>query len=164
MGAEVVAEEVEGGVEIIARLLRRLEVPRNVINRCIRAARDEATQPTARKETLPRMSIANHAALAEMKVESVLIEADSPAKDQSAVVLDVRRRTGALVIGVRRDGALLENADPHDRFREGDVVYLAGTGEAIRVAIELFAGPIARVSAPPVMPERRDEGPPRDKG
>jgi CPA2 family monovalent cation:H+ antiporter-2 len=146
MGAEVVAEEVEGGVEIIARLLRRLEVPRNVINRCIRAARDEATQPTARKETLPRMSIASHAALAEMKVESVLIEADSPARDKSPVDLDVRRRTGALVIGVRRDGTLIEDADPNHRLLQGDVVYLAGTGEAIRIAIDLLAGPVARAS------------------
>ena len=150
---EVVAEEVEGGVEIIARLLRRLEVPRNVINRCIREAREESTQATARKETLPRMSIASHAALAEMKVESVLIEAASPARDRSAVELDVRRRTGALVIGVRRDGALLEVNEPGSPFREGDVVYLAGTGDAIRTAIELLAGPIPRASEVVVVPE-----------
>jgi CPA2 family monovalent cation:H+ antiporter-2 len=151
--AEVVAEEVEGGVEIIARLLRRLEVPRNVINRCIRAARDESTQPSARKETLPRMSIASLTALAEMKVESVLVERESPANQKSAIVLDVRRATGALVIGVRRDGALIENADPAEPFREGDVIYLAGTGEGIRAAIDLLAGPVARASEVVVIPE-----------
>jgi monovalent cation:H+ antiporter-2, CPA2 family len=150
--AEVVAEEVEGGVELIARLLRRLEVPRNVINSCIRAARDEATQPSARKETLPRMTIVQHTALAEMKVESVLIEPSSPACGQSAVQLDVRRRTGALVIGVRRDGALLEKTDPSAAFVASDVVYLAGTGEAIRAGIELLAGPAPRTSEAIVIP------------
>lgn len=155
--AEVVAEEVEGGVEIIARLLRRLEVPRNIINRCIRNARDEATQSSARKETLPRMSIANHAALAEMKVESVLVEGDSPANEKSAVDLDVRKATGALIIGVRRDGALVEQTDPRAAFREGDVVYLAGTGEAIRAAIDLLAGPVARASEMVSVPEPQVE-------
>ncbi len=153
LGAEVVAEEVEGGVEIIARLLRRLEVPRNVINRCIRAARDEATQPSARKETLPRMSIASHAALAEMKVESVLVEHDSPARDKSAIDLDVRKRTGALVIGLRREGLIIEDAGPSAPYREGDVIYLAGTGEAIRSAIDLLAGPVARASEIVVVPD-----------
>jgi CPA2 family monovalent cation:H+ antiporter-2 len=153
LGAEVVAEEVEGGVEIIARLLRRLEVPRNIINRCIRAARDEATQPSARKETLPRMSIASHAALAEMKVESVLVEHDSPARDKSAIDLDVRKCTGALVIGLRRDGLLIEDADPAAAYQEGDVIYLAGTGEAIRSAIDLLAGPVARASEVVVVPD-----------
>jgi len=149
--AEVVAEEVEGGVELIARLLRRLEIPRNVINRCIREAREESTQKSARKETLPRMSIANHSALAEMKVESVLVEPTSPARDRSAIELDVRRATGALVIGVRRGGALVEISDPRAPFHLGDTIYLAGTGEAIRAAIELLAGPSGRTIEMPAI-------------
>jgi CPA2 family monovalent cation:H+ antiporter-2 len=156
--SEVVAEEVEGGVEIIARLLRRLEVPRNVINRCIRAAREESTQTSARRETLPRMAAVGYSALAEMKVESVLVEANSPARDKSAVDLDVRRATGALIIGIRRDQALVEQPDLSAPFREGDVIYLAGTGEAIRAAIDLLAGPIARVSELVAVPEPSAKG------
>ncbi len=148
--AEVVAEEIEGGVEIIARLLRRLEVPRNVINRCIRDARQD-TQLSARKTTVPRMGIADHSALAEMKVESVLVELTSPARDRNAIDLDVRRRTGALIIGLRRDGALVEQSDPTAPFRTGDTIYLAGTGEAIRAAIDLLVGPSGRTSEMPAL-------------
>src|SRR6185369_9761389 len=92
-------------------------------------------------------------ALAEMKVESVLVETDSPARDRSAVELAVRKATGALIIGIRRDGALIEDADPAAPFREGDTVYLAGTGESIRAAIELLAGAIPRVSEMLAVPE-----------
>lgn len=44
---DVVAEEVEGGVEMLARLLRRLSVSRSVFMTCLREARD-ATPPSAR--------------------------------------------------------------------------------------------------------------------
>ncbi len=44
---DVVAEEVEGGVEMLARLLRRLMVPRPVFSACLRAARD-AIPPSGR--------------------------------------------------------------------------------------------------------------------
>lgn len=44
---DVVAEEVEGGVEMLARLLRRLTVPRPVFSACLRAARD-AIPPSGR--------------------------------------------------------------------------------------------------------------------
>jgi monovalent cation:H+ antiporter-2, CPA2 family len=145
--AEVVAEEVEGGVELIARLLRRLDVPRNVINRCIRDAREESTQSSERKETLPRIPIGKVAALAEMKVESVLVEPDSPARGKSPVELDVRRRTGASIIGVRRGGALTDGA-ADDLFIDGDTIYLAGTGDAIRAAIELLVGESQRSPSP----------------
>lgn len=44
---DVVAEEVEGGVEMLARLLRRLSVSRSVFITCLREAR-AATPPSAR--------------------------------------------------------------------------------------------------------------------
>ncbi len=57
MGArDVVAEEVEGAVEVIARLLRSIHVPRNVIDASIQSIRAE-TQTSERKQTLPRVQL-----------------------------------------------------------------------------------------------------------
>lgn len=137
---DVVAEEVEGAVEVISRMLRRLDVPRNVIDEKVRAVRSE-TQASARRATYPPPRLMEIPALAEMKIESVLVQEGATAIGQSAVSLQLRTRTGALVVGVRRKGKLLDRPEPTELFELGDVVYFVGTGEAIRAALPLFCTP-----------------------
>jgi CPA2 family monovalent cation:H+ antiporter-2 len=140
MGArDVVAEEVEGAVEVIARLLRAMEQPRNVIESSIQSIRAE-TQTSERKQTLPRQQLGEVRALAELKIESVLVRAGSPADGASPAQLQLRSSTGALVVGVQRGGELLQNPHPKAAFAAGDVVYMVGTSGAIRTALPLFDG------------------------
>jgi monovalent cation:H+ antiporter-2, CPA2 family len=140
MGArDVVAEEVEGAVEVVARLLRAIEVPRNVIERTIGGIRSE-TQTSERKQTVPRPQLGEMRALAELKIESVLVGANSAAVGASPVGLSLRSKTGVLVVGVGRAGKLLQNPDPNSHFEVGDVVYFVGTSDAIRGALPLFNG------------------------
>jgi CPA2 family monovalent cation:H+ antiporter-2 len=134
---DIVAEEVEGAVEVISRMLRRIEVPRNVIEAQIRHVRTE-TQTTDRKQTVPRTPLRDLRGLDELKIESVLVRENSPAAGASAVELKVRRTTGALVVGVKRGARLLKDPDPHIPFQAGDVVYLVGNSEAFRKAFVLF--------------------------
>jgi CPA2 family monovalent cation:H+ antiporter-2 len=138
MGAhDVVAEEVEGAIEIIVRMLRRMECPRNVIDERIRAVRAE-TQTTEREQTVPRPVLRDVSGLAAMKIESALIRASSPVVGASPMTLSLRSETGALVVGVRRGERLLENPDPTVPFEVGDVVYLVGTGDALQRALALL--------------------------
>ncbi|HEY5956942.1 MAG TPA: cation:proton antiporter [Polyangiaceae bacterium] len=134
---DVVAEEVEGTVEILSRLLRWLETPRNLIEDSIRDVRNE-TQSTERKLTLPRSALSDFSGLAELKIESVLIAPDSSAKGASPVSLRLRSRTGGLVVAVRRDRQLLSQPDPTVPFEVGDIVYLVGTSESIRNAVAVL--------------------------
>lgn len=131
---DVVAVEVEGAVEILSRLLRWLEAPRNVIEENIRTVRAE-TQTSERKMTFPRSALSDHRGLAELKIESVLIREGSQGSGASPVQLRLRSRTGALVVAVRRNHELLNQPDPTVPFAPDDVVYLVGTSEAIRDAI-----------------------------
>lgn len=138
MGArDVVAEEVEGAVEVIARLLRSMEVPRNVIDSSIQSVRAE-TQTSERKQTLPRAQLGEVRALAELKIESVLVRENSAAVGASPATLQLRSTTGVLVVGVRRGDQLLQNPDPQAAFEAGDVVFVVGTSSEIRAAIPLF--------------------------
>lgn len=138
LGAQdVVAEEVEGAVEVLARLLRRLELPRNVIDGEVHTLRGE-TQASARAVVVPRPRLKDLSGLDELKVEMVLVRPGSPAVGQSAVGMKLRSATGALVVGVRRGERLLEHLDPEGAFQENDVVYLAGTLEAVGQALRLF--------------------------
>jgi CPA2 family monovalent cation:H+ antiporter-2 len=138
MGArDVVAEEVEGAVEVIARLLRSIEVPRNVIEASIQSIRSE-TQTSERKQTLPRAVLGEVRALAELKIESVLVRENSAAAGATPAQMKLRSTTGVLVVGVQRGEELLQNPDPHAVFQPGDIVYVVGTSAAIRGAIPLF--------------------------
>lgn len=134
---DVVAEEVEGAVEIIARMLRWLDVPRNVIDESIRVVRTE-TQTSDRKQTVPRARLGEMRALDELKIESALVQERSRAVGGSPLTLRLRSETGALVVGVRRGERLLEQPDPSVPFQAGDVVYLVGTSEALTRSLALF--------------------------
>jgi len=148
MGAtDVVAEEVEGGVEILARLLRWLEVPRNEIDDRVDEARAN-TQTTERTRKVPRRALGDHGDLAELKIESASVTASSAAVGRSAASLGVRRRTGALIIAVRRGDKLLEQMDPHDPFMLGDIVYLAGAVTSVKKAVDVLSRPVAEGEAP----------------
>jgi CPA2 family monovalent cation:H+ antiporter-2 len=134
---DVVAEEVEGAVEVVARMLRGIEVPRNVIEENIHRIRD-ATQTSERRQTIPRPLLRDVRGLDEMKIDSALVTEGCAAAGASPMGLRLRSVTGALVVGVRRGDRLLEQPDPTVPFEVGDVVYLVGTSEAIRKALRFF--------------------------
>ncbi|MCK6588509.1 MAG: sodium:proton exchanger, partial [Polyangiaceae bacterium] len=134
---DVVAEEVEGAVEVIARILRWIEVPRNVIDDRIRSVRTE-TQTSDRKQTVPRSRLTDVRGLDELKIESALVQEGSLAAGASMAKLRLRTETGALVVGIRREGRLLEKLDPTQAFQTGDIVYFVGTSEALERALRLF--------------------------
>lgn len=131
---DVVAEEVEGAVEVIARMLRWLEIPRNIIESEIAAMRAQ-TQTSERRQTIPRSRLGDIRGLEEMKIESAVVREGSRAVGASLSQLRLRSETGALVVGIRRDTELLEKPDPEMAFQVGDIVYFVGTGEAIERAL-----------------------------
>lgn len=137
---DVVAEEVEGAVEVISRLLRQIDTPRNVIDARIHEVRAE-TQTTERRQTVPRNRMGDVSGLADMKIESALVHPESGLVGRSPVELRLRSVTGALIVGVRRAGALLEHSPPTTPFEAGDLVYFVGTPDAVSRALALFAPP-----------------------
>jgi CPA2 family monovalent cation:H+ antiporter-2 len=128
----VVAEEVEGAVEILVRMLRTLAIPRNVIEDRVREVRTRA-QPSDRAPWLGEV-----AAPYELSIEDALVRDGSPLIGASPVSLELRSRTGALVVAIRRGDALVESPDPRAPFAAGDVVYLVGRPESLQSALALF--------------------------
>jgi K+/H+ antiporter YhaU regulatory subunit KhtT len=114
-----------------------LEIPRNVIERRIADVRAD-TQTTHRALTIPRSKLGEFNGLQEMKIENVLVEKHARADGRSPRELNLRGETGALVVGVRRDGKLLETHDPSERFLARDTVYLVGTTDEVQSALPYF--------------------------
>jgi CPA2 family monovalent cation:H+ antiporter-2 len=152
----VVSEEVEGAVEMLHRMLRSVEVPRNVIEERIRAARLGSLE-SDRKQTVPRLRLGEVRDLDHLRIESALVLAECAARGRSARELALHTRTGALVVGVRRGEHLLDQADSSAPFELGDVVYFVGTSSALTAALRLFEAPGALATVPPLL-DQSDPG------
>lgn len=89
----------------------------------------------------------------------VTLLADSVATGKSLADLDLRARTGATVLALRRDGVATAQPSPHDPLRAGDVLALTGSAEAVAAAqLELTGLPsplhVVQLPAPPVASRR----------
>ncbi|MBP9891923.1 MAG: cation:proton antiporter [Planctomycetes bacterium] len=134
---DIVVEELEAGIELMARVLRDSGVARNVITERVKEARLE-TQPSARKETLPRRKLKNVAELDELKIESCLIREGHFAIGKSTAGINLRKETGATLVAMRRNGDLVEQPDIRAPFIAGDVLYLVGSKESVNAAMALL--------------------------
>ncbi len=138
LGADnVVREKVESGLEMMARVLRRTGLPGNLIAEAMRRART-GSPASERKPTLPRQRKGDIDDLADLKVESVLLRPEAHAIGRSLSDLELRRRTGALVVAVRHKGRLRDQPDPTAPLMAGDTLFLAGAGPSIRRAIQIL--------------------------
>ncbi len=135
--SEVVSGELESAVEIMARVLRLMGIPRNLIDREVALVR-ERTQMSARGHTIPRATLAAFSMLKDLKVETYLVESSSHAAGKSLRDLSLRRITGATIIAASRGPEVMHNPAPTMPLEPGDMVYLLGSLEQVRDAICLL--------------------------
>jgi CPA2 family monovalent cation:H+ antiporter-2 len=134
---DVIAEEVEAGMEVLAQVLRRLAVPRNVIQDQVEQAR-ASTQMSVRRPTLPRRTLGVAEELADLKIESVLLRDESYAVGRAPAELALQSRTRALIVTVKRDGVLLDHIGPSEKLCAGDIAFLVGSSRAVLRAVRLL--------------------------
>jgi len=132
--AEAVAEEVEGAVEMIARILRSLDQPRNVINDAVRRDLQESPRPIK----VPRLELQTVGGIDGIKIDSMLVRENAPVAGKSPVELRLRSTTGLLLVALGRGAEFLSEPDPHEALQPGDVVYVVGSTAAIEAALPLF--------------------------
>lgn len=136
---EVIAEEFETSLEIFSRVLRHYEIPSNVIEREVGAARLEHygaalradAEPSARLEALASLGV-------HRSLDIVEIEQGAPAEGRHPAALDLRSRTGATVVAVARAGRAIVALDGDFRFAALDAVVLVGDDEALARARPIF--------------------------
>jgi CPA2 family monovalent cation:H+ antiporter-2 len=146
LATDVVYEEVEAGVEVLARVLRVFDLPRNLIGERIDAARRE-TQATARPLAVPRRLLGEVTELSDLKIEKVLLRAGAHAIGRTPKELALRRETGALIVALRRGELLIDSPDADQALAEDDVVYLVGQTDAVILACRVLID--GRVTRPP---------------
>ncbi len=141
---EIVAEEIEASIEIVARLLRRLEVPRNTIEKQIRAVRLEA-ETSEREMILAPRKTASNKVLAALHFDSIVIEEGAEVIGSTLGELNLRQQTKALVIAIQRGDELFSPPSPNEPLQADDLVYLAGNPRALTDGAELLCGPLWKI-------------------
>lgn len=137
---EVVAQELETSIEIFTRVLERYHVPRNVIRAETRLLRAEGYRMMRAPADTGRLSAALIDALAAGTTDVFRLDAGSPAAGRSLRETDLRRRTGATLLAVVRDGTPHPNPPADFRLEPGDDLVLMGSHEEIERAFDALGG------------------------
>jgi len=138
---QVIPEEFETSIEIFSRVLREYGIGRNRIQREVEEIRREGYQ-MLRAPSLPLLEMRDIAeALGSASTETLFIDANSPAVGKTLREMELRKRTGATVITVVRDGHTEINPGPEFRFNAEDIIVLLGSPEQIERAVEQISAP-----------------------
>jgi len=142
--SEVVPEEFETSIEIFAKVLATYDVPRSVIAQQIEQVRREHYAVWRDSDLGAHRLGRLRTMLAGLDVDTYRVTEDSFARGRSLAELDLRRRTGAVVIARVRDGAALPNPGGDATMEPGDTLVLLGTNAEVERAVTLLAqGPPA---------------------
>ncbi|HAC81213.1 MAG TPA: potassium transporter Kef, partial [Deltaproteobacteria bacterium] len=137
---EVIPEEFETSVEIFARVLRRLHIPRNVIDLQISLIRQDGYE-MLRGLDLPGQGLRDvQKLLVAAMTETYLVEPASAGIGRTIRDLQLREQTGVTLIAVVRGGLPTANPDPEFRIEEEDVLVLLGDHAGLERAFQVLGG------------------------
>ena len=125
---EVVQPEFEAGLEIVRQALLHLEVPDTEISNFTDEIRHELYTPLV--ETNPSYLAINRlkkAAAKLMELTWLTLPEESPTAAKSLMDLKIHKKTGALVVGILRDGEVHSNPSAETLLQAGDMIAVLGS-------------------------------------
>ncbi|MBI3815387.1 MAG: cation:proton antiporter [Nitrospinae bacterium] len=139
---QVIPMDFETSVEIFSRVLKEYNIPGNLINRYVDMIRMDGYG------MLRGLSI-SHEKLKDLykyllmtTTENYLVTGDSTAKEKSLKELDLRHKTGAVIIAIVRKGEVKVNPDPDLQIETGDLLILLGSHAQLNRALNLLSAKI----------------------
>lgn len=138
---EVIPEEFETSIAILARVLRRYHVPANVVRLQEQALRREGYSFLRGGDTTGSLMSSVSRMIAGATTDTFYLEPGSPAVGQTLATLDLRAKTRALIIAVVRDGKHHLGPDADFALQEGDILVLVGDHQALEAAFDLLGAP-----------------------
>ena len=129
---EVIPAEFETALALFDRVLAIYDVPESTVDAVADRMRLESygflrSAPRGRSRSRNGM-----------QPRACRVPAGSPAVGRSIGELRLRSETGATVVGIRRDGRLVTNPGPDERFAAGDEVTVVGTPDQQAAVRRLF--------------------------
>jgi CPA2 family monovalent cation:H+ antiporter-2 len=136
-----VAEELEASLEVLSQLLMRLHIPGNVVETLVDTYRRVAGAHggrAARATAIPLDQLPRE--IAHAPVQSFRLPEDAWAAGKTLQHLDLRNRTGATVLGLRRGGQTTTSPAATFTLEAGDDLFLLGDDSDITLARALLTG------------------------
>ncbi len=128
---EVVQPEFEAGLEITRQALLHLDYPAAEIQAFTDATRRELYAPLytgdAAAQDLARLRQASHL----LQLHWVTLVSDSPLAGATIADSQLRRRTGASIVGLMRGGTMQPNPDAVTRLQGGDLLAVLADAEQL---------------------------------
>jgi CPA2 family monovalent cation:H+ antiporter-2 len=135
---EVVAQEMETAVELMARTLRHFLVPDDEISQRVALIRDSVPGQRRAAPELGLDALAVSSVVAGIEVRIAAVPAGSEADGVSLAALDLRRRTGVHVIAWKRADRLWTDIDPERALQAGDILVLLGPASHMTDATDVL--------------------------
>ena len=127
---EVVLPEFEAGLEMTRQVLLHLRIPVSEIQRCTESLRGEFFAPMLNSvgdyKTLGQIMAAER----QFDLQWIKLAPGSPLIDKSIGETEIRKVTGASIVGIIRDDKFEPSPGAQFRFRLNDIVAIIGTDQA----------------------------------
>jgi CPA2 family monovalent cation:H+ antiporter-2 len=135
---EVIPEEFETSVEIFSRVLQQYHFPRDMILEMVDRVRNDSYS-ALRNIDIPKRHLFDRCEwLPEMELDGHRVSEDSPLIEKSIADLQVRKKTGATIIAVRRGPKVFANPEPHFKFKGEDIILFTGDRKSMDAALTYF--------------------------
>jgi CPA2 family monovalent cation:H+ antiporter-2 len=135
---EVIPEEFETSLEIFARALHQFNVPRNVVLEKIAAIRRGAYGMLRGETGASASALPLASALEGAEVDTLYVKQTSPAIGRTLADLELRQKTGAGVIAVKRAETSQPNPGGDFVIEAGDTLVVLGDRDALDRALVLI--------------------------
>ena len=126
----VITEEFETSLTILRRLLAHLGVHPSKIDRAVLGIRQQRYEPLLAANP-PILEVDSAIRMFETRARRV-------SNGQSIGSLEIRKRSGATIVAVERNGTVVTNPPPDWILHEGDRIHLIGSEEEVGTAITLI--------------------------
>ncbi len=135
---EVIPEEFETSVEILARVLRNYLIPREDIEKCIAEVRSDGYDMLRSLSRRHSHAVGISGYLSGAEIATFRVRKGAVLEGTSLKQGILRTRSGATILTIKRGDELVPNPDPIWELREGDMVLLLGSPDQLAAANALF--------------------------
>ncbi len=137
---EVIPEEFETSIEIFARVLHRYSFPRSMILDMIEKVRSNSYTALRDTEVPRRHLFEKYEWLPEIEIDGFKIPEGSHLSEKTIKELQVRKKTGATIIAVKRENKVVTNPEPDFQLKEHDFILFTGDRKNMNTALHFFKG------------------------
>ncbi len=137
LGADqVFPEKLEIAINLFHRILAKKLRPQKEIQRMLSHIRNMNLGEFVEKDIINKPSILDE--LSNITISAITVEEKSVVSGKTLYQTELRKKTGATLLAVKREAAIIEHPEPDIVLKSGDIAYILGNPEQVNLASEMF--------------------------